>query len=45
MRKKKREITFKTSLSQTHEEINDNENSDEEMALFTRKFYMILKNG
>ena len=43
--KKKREIVFKTFSSHTHEDSHDEEESDEEMALFTRKFNKIFKKG
>ena len=41
--KKKRKIAFKTSSSQINEEIKDDEDSDEEMALFTRIFNKMFK--
>ena len=41
--KKKREIAFKTSSSHTNEDIPNDEESDEEMALFTRRFNKMFK--
>ena len=43
--KKKREIAFKTSSSQQNDEIKDDEEIDEEMALFTRRFNKMFKKG
>ena len=43
--KKKRKIAFKTSSLQINEEINDDEDSDEEMTLFTRRFNKMFKKG
>ena len=43
--KKKREIALKTSSSQTNEAINDDEKSDEEITLFTRRFNKMFKKG
>ena len=43
--KKKKEIAFKTSSSQINEAIQDDEESDEEMSLFTRRFNKMLKRG
>ena len=43
--KKKREITFKTSSSHTNEDIPNDEENDEDMALFTRRFNKIFKKG
>ena len=43
--KKKREIALKTTSSHTHEDMTNNEESDEEMALFTRRFNKMFKKG
>ncbi|XP_057459268.1 uncharacterized protein LOC130749929 [Actinidia eriantha] len=43
--KRKREIAFKTSSSHTHEDSQNEEESDEEMDLFTRQFNKIFKKG
>ena len=41
--KKKRKIAFKTSSSQINEEIKDDEDSDEKMTLFTKRFKKMFK--
>ena len=43
--KKKKGIVFKVSSSQLEEEIEDNDDSDKNMALFTRRFNKIFKRG
>ena len=43
--KKKKEIAFKTSSSQINEAIQDDEKSDEEITLFTRRFNKFFKKG
>ena len=43
--KKKRKISFKTSSSQVNEETKGDEDSDEKMILFTRRFNKMFKNG
>ena len=43
--KKKREIAFKTSSSQNNDELKHDEESDEDMALFTRRFNKMFKRG
>ena len=42
---RKRKIAFKTSSSQINEAMNDDEDSDEEMTLFTKQFNKIFKKG
>ena len=42
--KKRRKITFRTSSSQINEESNDDEECDEKIALFTRRFNKLFKN-
>ena len=41
--KKKRKIASKTSSSQINEEIKYDQDSDEEMALFTKRFSKMFK--
>ena len=43
--KKKRAIAFKTSSSQPNKAVNDDEESDEKMALLTRCFNKMFKKG
>ena len=41
--KKKREISFKISSSQTNEEIKYDKDSDEKIVLFTKRFNKMFK--
>ena len=43
--KKKKEIAFKTFSSKINKEIKYDEDNDEKMTLFTRRFNKILKNS
>ena len=45
MKARRKKIAFKTFSSQINEDILDDEESDEKMTLFTRRFNKMFKKG